>query len=162
MAPPIASSDSDAKCKVIFDVGAYIGASSLIFSKLVGKKGKVVAFEPNPYNQRRIEKNLQKNATYRENVTVYPIALSVNNGKTKMLLSKEIDNSYSSTSRLEGSHSTIHGSELPDGFEDVEVEVNTLDTFVAENNILPDIQSEHLGADQIRIHALCHQTTICN
>jgi hypothetical protein len=56
-----------------------------------------------------------------------------------MLLSPQIDNGHSSTSRLEGSHSTIHGSDLPDGFEDVEVEVKTLDTFVAETNILPDI-----------------------
>lgn len=131
--------DNDAKGKVIFDVGAYIGASSLIFSKLVGKKGKVIAFEPNPYNQRRIDKNLQKNVIYRKNVVVFPIALSDSNTSMKMLLSKEIDRGHSSTSRLEGSHSTIHSKDLPDGFEYIDVGVKTLDTFVAEENILPDI-----------------------
>jgi len=130
---------NNASGKIIFDVGAFIGASSLVFSKLVGEKGRVVAFEPNPYNLRRIEKNLQKNISYGKNVVVFPIALSDNNNKTKMLLSKEIDNGYSSTSRLEGSHSTIRNLDLPEGFEDVEVEVKTLDTFVAEENILPDI-----------------------
>lgn len=131
--------ENNATGKVIFDVGAFIGASSLVFAKLVGDQGKVLAFEPNPYNQRRIEKNLQKNAGYGENITVYPIALSDNNNRTKMTLSKEIDSGHSSTSRLEGSHSKIHNSDLPDDFEDVEVEVKTLDSFVKEMNILPDI-----------------------
>lgn len=135
----VSISDKNATGKVIFDVGAFIGADSLVFAKLVGSNGKVIAFEPNHYNFRRIEKNIQKNIDYVNNIKVYPFALSDNNDKTKMLLSKEIDNGYSSTSRLEGSHSTIRNSDLPDGFEMVEVEVKTLDTFVDEEKILPDM-----------------------
>ncbi|MBP8689338.1 FkbM family methyltransferase, partial [Patescibacteria group bacterium] len=38
-----------------------------------------------------------------------------------------------------GSHSTLRDSELPSGFEEVVVEVKTLDTFVRESQEVPDI-----------------------
>lgn len=131
--------ENNASGKVIFDVGAFIGASSLVFSKLVGNKGKVVAFEPNPYNLLRIEKILPKNPKYGKNIIVFPFALSDNNKKIDMNLSEAIDVGHSSTSRIVGSHSTIRDSDLPEGFKNVEVQAKTLDSFVAEQNILPDI-----------------------
>lgn len=125
--------------KVIFDVGAFIGSSSLVFSRLAGSKGRVIAFEPNPYNLTRLNKIIQKNPKYGKNVSVFPLALSDSNKNINMILSEEIDNGYSSTSRLEGSHSTINDADLPDGFKEFVVEAKTLDTFVSENDIFPDI-----------------------
>src|SRR5438067_1581983 len=41
---------------IVFDVGANFGIHSLLYSKLVGEKGKVFAFEPLPDNIDDIEK----------------------------------------------------------------------------------------------------------
>lgn len=125
--------------KVIFDVGTFVGVCSMLFSKMVGKNGKVLGFEPNPSNRNRTFLNLSHNPDLSSNISIYKNAFGSENKNQDMFLSSQIDNGYSSTSRLEGSHSTIRSNDLPDGFEDVEVEVKTLDTFVAEENIIPDI-----------------------
>lgn len=125
--------------KIIFDVGTFVGASSLIFSKLVGLKGKVLGFEPNPFNRNRSFINISNNPSLSKNIYIYPIAMGEDEGDREMLLSSEIDSGYSSTSRLKGSHSKLHDSELPEGFEKILVKVKTLDAFVKENKIIPDI-----------------------
>lgn len=45
-----------------FDIGAYAGFFTLLLSKLVGPKGKVVAFEPLPANFRVLEENVKLNS----------------------------------------------------------------------------------------------------
>jgi len=45
----------------IVDVGAYIGYYTLHFAKLVGNKGKVFAFEPNPSAYALLKKNIEVN-----------------------------------------------------------------------------------------------------
>ena len=125
--------------KTIFDVGTFVGASALVFSKFVGKEGKVIGFEPNPFNRNRSFLNLSHNPSLAQKISIYPYALGKDNRNEKMVLSSEIDSGYSSTSRLKGSHSTLRDSELPSGFEEVVVEVKTLDTFVRESQEVPDI-----------------------
>ncbi len=44
------------KGDVILDIGAGVGTSTLIFSQMVGKNGKVIAFEPDSDSHRRITK----------------------------------------------------------------------------------------------------------
>jgi hypothetical protein len=56
-----------------------------------------------------------------------------------MHLSSAIDRGHSSTSRIAGSHPTIHNSDLPEGFKNVEVQAMTLDDFVTKEKVLPDI-----------------------
>lgn len=43
------------------DVGANIGYFSLLMSRLAGSKGRVLAFEPEPQNQRLLQENIQLN-----------------------------------------------------------------------------------------------------
>ncbi len=45
-----------------YDVGAHIGYYSLLATRLVGKKGRVVAFEPDPSNVAVLHENLSRNA----------------------------------------------------------------------------------------------------
>jgi FkbM family methyltransferase len=42
---------------VVIDVGAYTGDTALIFSKLVGEKGRVICFEPDSYCFQKLVKN---------------------------------------------------------------------------------------------------------
>jgi FkbM family methyltransferase len=120
-------------------VGAFIGSSSLLFSKLVTKEGKVIAFEPNPYNFNRIKRNLSLNKKLSKNIKVFKLALSDIEGETSMILSKQIDDGYSSTSRLTSSHPTLHSQNLPDSFGKQKVSVMTLDTFIEKHTFIPDI-----------------------
>lgn len=125
--------------KMIFDVGTFIGASSLVFAKMVGKDGKIIGFEPNPFNRERISENLELNSDLKRRIKIFPMALSASDGTMAMTLSSQIDNGYSSTSRLSQSHPTLHTDQLPSGFEEITVDVMTLDNFISKNKFIPDI-----------------------
>lgn len=62
---------------VFFDIGAHIGWYSLNAAQIVGQKGKVVAFEPNPNCLLYLQKNKQLNKF--GNITIEPIAITSNN-----------------------------------------------------------------------------------
>ena len=69
---------------VVIDIGANIGYYTLLFAKLVGGKGKVFAFEPDPDNFQLLKKNVEINGY--QNVVLERKALSNKNGKTKLYL----------------------------------------------------------------------------
>lgn len=141
--------------KVIFDVGAYTGASSLVFSKLSGGDGQVISFEPNKYNLERIKINLLNNPVLAQTIKVLPIALSDKKGKIKMILSKDIDSGHSSTSRIERSHSKIGIGDLPDGFISETVEARTLDEIIDKIKLVPDIIKIDIeGAEHMMLHGM--------
>ncbi len=49
------------KGDVVFDLGSYVGCFTIIASKLVGPKGKVIAFEPDKISYRKLLANLELN-----------------------------------------------------------------------------------------------------
>ena len=51
----------------VIDIGANIGYFTLLFAKLVGDKGKVISFEPEPCNFLFLEKNIASNNFIRVN-----------------------------------------------------------------------------------------------
>jgi FkbM family methyltransferase len=57
---------------VFFDVGAHIGYDSIKASVIVGDRGRVVAFEPNPNTLLQLRSNIE--ASEARNVVVQPIA----------------------------------------------------------------------------------------
>jgi FkbM family methyltransferase len=57
---------------VFFDVGAHVGYDSLKAARLVGERGRVVAFEPNPNTVMLLRSNIE--ASHAHNVIVQPIA----------------------------------------------------------------------------------------
>lgn len=61
-----------------FDCGAHIGEYTLLFSKLVGRKGTVHAFEPDPRMFSFLEENVSRNQL--SNVHINAVALSDNEG----------------------------------------------------------------------------------
>lgn len=55
------------------DLGANIGYFSMLASPLVGKAGRVLAFEPNPQNQQLIMSSILENS---DNIKLFPYAVS--------------------------------------------------------------------------------------
>jgi FkbM family methyltransferase len=64
---------------VFFDLGANIGFYTVLGSKLVGKNGKVISFEPTPDTRKYLIKNILANDLH--NVVVEPLAISNKSGK---------------------------------------------------------------------------------
>lgn len=58
----------------VYDVGAQAGFYTLMFSRLVGDRGRVIAFEPCPYEARHLLDHVRMNAL--ANVTVIEAAVS--------------------------------------------------------------------------------------
>jgi FkbM family methyltransferase len=64
------------------DVGANIGFTTMIFSHGIGPNGKVFAFEPN----RKLLERLYKNTIISNNVSLFPFALSNQNGLGELII----------------------------------------------------------------------------
>lgn len=129
-----------AEGKTIFDLGGFMGVSSLLFARLVGTSGRVLCFEPNPWNQQRIRTNLSRNPKLARSISLYGMALGDSVGKMEMLLSDNVDTGYSSTSQSVSSHGTLPKDHLISlGFYHRTVTLVTLDAFVKETGIIPDI-----------------------
>ena len=78
---------------IVVDVGSNIGYYVILGSKLVGKKGMVVAIEPIPTNFRYLLLNIKTN--HLSNVKTFNVALSEREGIIKM-----INDNYSNWSRV--------------------------------------------------------------
>jgi FkbM family methyltransferase len=122
---------------IAFDAGAYIGTHTLIMAKLVGKTGKVFAFEPNPEAQKLLLENIAINNF--ENVTMFDFALSDQEG-TKQLFS------YSDTMQDTGTASLYPLENL---HPESTVVVSTIDVVVEKNalNRLDVIKIDTRGSD---------------
>ncbi len=76
------------KGMTVLDLGANMGFYTLLFAELVGGKGKVFAFEPEPNNFSTLEKNVRLNEY--KNVELVKKAVSDKAGETKLHLSKSM------------------------------------------------------------------------
>jgi FkbM family methyltransferase len=63
---------------VVYDIGAHFGYYTLLSSKLVGDRGRVIAFEPSPANLARLYRHIELNR--RINVQVLELAVSDHEG----------------------------------------------------------------------------------
>ncbi len=107
---------------VAYDVGAHLGFMSLVLSKVVGKMGRVFAFEPIPENRVAIDRLIDMNRLHQV-IQVTPHALGESNGKKRMLLRE-----YSSMHQLE----EVYQGRERNIYSMVDVESWTLDSFVFE------------------------------
>lgn len=60
---------------IVIDAGANCGHLSIFFSKLVGEKGKIFAFEPDKFNIERIAKNSKLNEDLKDNIIIEDLLL---------------------------------------------------------------------------------------
>lgn len=88
---------------VFIDAGAHVGYYTLLASKLVGKKGKVIAYEPSEHNYEVLKKNVETNNL--ENVDFYQYAVSEKDGTATFWLSEistEDNSLFKDTNSAEG------------------------------------------------------------
>lgn len=120
------------KGDVVLDLGAHIGYFTCLFAQLVGKSGKVFAFEPEPNNFQLLKKNVEVNGY--NHVVVEQKAVSNLNSTIKMYISNSPKDHR------------IYDTE--DDRESIEIESITLDEYFKDFNQKIDfIKSNIQGAD---------------
>jgi len=121
---------------VVLNIGAHIGYYTLIFAKLVGEKGEVFAFEPEPTNFSLLQKNVEINGY--KNVVLVQKVVSNKSGKAKLYLCKD--------------HTGMHRIEYSNGDRKfIEIETIRLDDYFKDYNgkidfIKMDIEGAEGGA----------------
>jgi FkbM family methyltransferase len=109
---------------VVFDVGAHAGYYTLAASRLVGEKGRIVAFEPDPDNLRFLREHLSVNDV--GNVTVIDHPVGERHGETaSFVVNKE--------------HSYESGVRSPDRPGGTPMTLVTLDRVIADGAPVPHI-----------------------
>lgn len=105
---------------VVVDIGANIGYYTLIAARLVGKKGTVYAFEPEPSNYKLLCENIAINGY--TNIVPIEKAISNTSGKAKLY----VDRAMGDVSSFAKANVLLHSKNLS---ACLEVETVTLDDF---------------------------------
>jgi len=123
---------------IVFDIGAYVGDTSLWFSKAVGPQGKVYAFEPEPSNFEKLKANIERNKV--TNVIPLQLALSENEGEMQ----------------ITGGGG---GSAITETAGDTSVKVTTVDNIV-EANKLPRVDFIKMDVEghELKVLEGAHET----
>jgi FkbM family methyltransferase len=107
---------------VFYDLGANIGFYATIAARIVGKSGRVYAFEPFPTSVAAIQKNAALNNF--TNVEVFSVAVGDKAGETTFFLAEN-----------SAKHSLL---EVKDGQgKGIPVQIVALDTYIAEKGLRP-------------------------
>jgi FkbM family methyltransferase len=116
------------------DIGAHIGYYTRLLSELVGPRGRVFAFEPDPRNFAVLQRNLSRR-NYR-NVELFNMAVGDVNGEVPLYLSEGHSN-----------HSLIEGFVKSEA--EIQVEIVTLDAFLEQRGIdqIDFLKSDTEGAE---------------
>jgi FkbM family methyltransferase len=124
------------------DIGANIGLYSIITARIVGKAGRVVAFEPQPALIRILRDNIELNGL--TNIDVVNCALGSKQGRSELFQVAE-ENEGEATLRLRGDEksvgtpTTVEVRRLTDVLEELDigsVDMVKIDTEGAELEVL--------------------------
>ena len=128
----------------IVDIGSNIGYFSLLFSKLVGQKGKIYSIEPDPINFKLLLKNIQANRA--ENVILFQKAVSNHNGHATLFLSE----------KNKGDHRIFdfHVFEDDTNRKSIDVECFKLDSLLSDSKKIDIIKMDIQGAEYLAIEGM--------
>jgi len=137
------------KDKVIYDIGAFIGLTTLFFAHRSGDNGFVYAFEPNKELFNLVLKNIELNAL--SNVQAYNFAIGEKNETKEMFVS--------SNHAAMGSLSKEHMSKENSGTNSISVEVKALDTIIKEYSLRqPDFIKIDVEGYELNVLAGMYET----
>jgi len=112
---------------VVVDLGANIGYFTLLASRIVGPKGKVFAFEPEPRNYSYLKKNIEINS-YKQ-AAAFRKAVSSQNGKTELFIC-DYDSGHHTINQFSGIETYGRGRDSRKTA--IEIETVALDDFLRE------------------------------
>ena len=132
------------------DLGANIGYFSLLAAKLVGEKGKVFAFEPEPKNFYYLQKNIEVN-NYK-NIYPFQKAVSDKNGTTKLFICG-YDSGHHTINQYDRVAAYSHGR--PTEIKPIEIETVALDNFLSDKTDQVDvIKMDIEGAEALAVEGM--------
>lgn len=119
---------------VVLDLGSHIGYYTLMFSKLVGDKGKVYAFEPNPNNFAILKKNVGLNNC--KNVVLVQKAVSNETGKVNLYFDEdfEVSSRMYNPQNKRYKHIKVGSTRLDDYFKNTKINFIKMDIEGSECN----------------------------
>jgi FkbM family methyltransferase len=136
---------------IVVDLGANIGYFTLLAAKLVGKKGKVYAFEPEPRNYNYLIKNAELNSY--NNVFTIQKAVSDKNARTKLFLCP-YDTGHHTINQYEGIRD-YKPEFLTKEEKFIEIETITLDDFLKDKEQSIDvIKIDVEGAEMLALSGM--------
>lgn len=128
---------------VIYDVGANRGQMSLFFSRRVGDRGRVFAFEPVPHLAHAIRRNLALNGM--TNVQVGALALSDRVGRATL--------DYDDQASTRGKLADVEPTHRVDGARPLAIETSTIDTLIREGHPRPQFMKIDVEGAAARVLA---------
>lgn len=133
--------DNVKKGDFVVDLGANIGYYTLIFAKLVGQEGQVIAFEPAISNFKILQKNITKNCY--TNTKLENLAVSNVNEQSKLYHSKTDT----------GSHRMAESQTVDNDITEI-VNVITLDKYFKTKVLTRDISLIKMDMEGSEFNAL--------
>jgi FkbM family methyltransferase len=127
---------------VIYDLGANIGYVSLLFARATGSSGRVLAFEPLPANQERLQKNLQLNNAI--NIALIPSAVADKSGSTAFMV-----HTSGEMGKLKGAAGKSEGFA-----QEISVQTIALDDFAVTNPIPQLIKIDIEGGEILALRGM--------
>lgn len=125
------------------EIGANIGYATLIMAEIVGSKGKIYAFEPDPSNFKLLSRNIAIN-NYENVVSGYQMGISNANTSARFHKSKR--------SNLHSMTPTVHSSST------IDIDLIPVDEFMKDkrqpNFIKMDIEGHEVEALEGMFHTL--------
>jgi FkbM family methyltransferase len=124
----------------VLDIGANIGFDTLMLSKLVGEKGRVYAFEPDPITFELAKKNLEANNI--KNVELINKAVSHEKGEVTFYRSDSNTSANSMSSSVGSNSITVDAISLDEYFgKDFKVDFIKIDVEGAEGLALKGMEN---------------------
>jgi len=143
----------------VFDIGANVGYYTVLASKLVGKKGRVYAFEPDPRNLELLKRNLMINQC--TNVDVIPFVVGESVGST--YLRQDLSNPGESSVSENGRNSIFVNSISIDTFVNQKkikrIDVIKVDVEGAEVDVIKGGR-ETLGTQNVKVFIEANQKAL--
>jgi FkbM family methyltransferase len=120
---------------VVADIGAHMGFDTMFMARTVGGAGRVLSFEPDPENVRRLSRNCSLNGF--ANVNIYPVAVAASNGVARFAATGGTTSRFARTDEIDSIEiRTVTLDEIVFGPSTPQLDLVKMDVEGAEQAVL--------------------------